>query len=102
MSFQNITVPQFKEKMTEDNTVIIDVRSPEELREGSIDGHVMINIKNPQVVTEIDELDRDKTYLIYCRSGVRSANACQYMTTTLGFTDVYNLIGGIKAWNASI
>lgn len=99
MSFRNITVPQFKEKMAAADTVVLDVRTPDELREGSIDGHIMLNIKHPDFVTEIDELDREKTYLVYCRSGVRSANACQYMTT-LGFTKVYNLIGGIQAWNA--
>jgi rhodanese-related sulfurtransferase len=47
---------------------------------------------------EIGKLDKGKSYYIYCRTGVRSANSCHLMKE-LGFAKTYNLIGGIVDWN---
>jgi rhodanese-related sulfurtransferase len=44
-------------------------------------------------------LDPGKTYVVYCRSGSRSRQACILMYT-LGFTNLYNLTGGMKEWTA--
>ena len=46
----------------------------------------------------IDLLSKNKKIIIYCRTGVRSANSCHLMKE-LGFTKTYNLIGGIVDWN---
>ncbi len=101
MSYQNIQVEEFKEKMKESNTKILDVRASEELSEGGIEGHQMINFLDPDFEDHIAELDRDTTYLVYCRSGNRSANACTLMET-MGFNNLYNLSGGIKSWNSAM
>ena len=98
MRCENINVSEFQEKMQQDDAVILDVRSPQELAEGSIPGYEMINIADPSFTQKIENLDRDKTYLIYCRSGARSGQACNYMLSR-GFNKVYNLDGGIIAWN---
>ncbi|TRX55941.1 rhodanese-like domain-containing protein [Fulvivirga sp. M361] len=98
MSFQNIPVQKFKELMDDENTVVLDVRTPEEEVEGMVPGAVVINIMDASFPTKVDELDKDKTYLVYCRSGGRSATACKHMSST-GFDKLYNLEGGIKAWN---
>uniref|UniRef100_UPI00404A0CB1 rhodanese-like domain-containing protein n=1 Tax=Fulvivirga sp. TaxID=1931237 RepID=UPI00404A0CB1 len=99
MNFSNISAAQFAELKEKENHVVIDVRSPQELSEGSIPGHMMINIFDPEFRVKISKLDRDMTYLVYCRSGGRSGQACAIMNQ-LGFLSVYNLAGGIGAWNA--
>ena len=50
---------------------------------------------------EIEKLDKDNSYYVYCRTGVRSANSCQLMNE-LGFKKVYNLLGGIVEWKGEI
>lgn len=101
MSYQNIDIETFKAKMTEHpDAVILDVRTPAELVEGEIPNHIMINFNAPSFVDDVQDLDKDKTYLIYCRSGGRSERACQMMSQ-MGFKDLYNLMGGIHAWNAA-
>jgi rhodanese-related sulfurtransferase len=46
---------------------------------------------------EINNLDKNKNYFIYCKSGARSSNACKIMNQ-LGIPNTYNLIGGIDLW----
>ncbi len=98
MSFQNIEVDEFKVKMKEENTVVLDVRTTPELAEGAVPESKMINFMEPDFAEKIEALDKDKTYLVYCRSGNRSARACEQMAG-MGFAKLYNLLGGIHAWN---
>lgn len=100
MSFDNISVEKFSELMKEDNHIILDVRSPQELAEGSIPGHKMINFFDGDFPEQIEKLDKSKSYLVYCRSGNRSGQACAMMSAA-GFGKLYNLEGGIGAWNAA-
>ena len=80
-------------------TIILDVRTPEEFEASRIPNSVNIDFYNPEIfMQEIGKLDKDKSYYIYCRTGVRSANSCQLMKE-LGFINIYNLIGGIVEWN---
>lgn len=86
----------------DDNSVIIDVRTSEELEEGFIPGAVQINIQNPAAfMEEAKKLDRDKNYYIYCRSGGRSGQACM-LFNSLGIKNAYNLMGGIQEWEGEI
>ncbi len=98
MKYNNIDVPEFK-RLMEEGAKIIDVRSPDELREGSVPGYTQINFFDPSFKLDIDRLDKDITYLIYCRSGNRSGKACSMMGE-MGFKNLYNLNGGIGAWNS--
>lgn len=59
--------------------VIIDVRTPEEFAAGHLDGALLIDFKNPSFDGEIAKLDTTTTYVIYCRSGNRSAQAAERM-----------------------
>lgn len=97
--FKNIDVEEFRTKMLEENVEVIDVRGEEEKAEGFIEGATTINIMGPSFQQSISELDKNKTYLIYCRSGNRSSTACSFMARQ-GFEKLFNLSGGIKAWNA--
>jgi rhodanese-related sulfurtransferase len=59
--------------------VIIDVRTPEEFAAGHLDGAMLIDIKNPSFDAEIARLDAAASYIVYCRSGNRSAQAADRM-----------------------
>ena len=101
MAYEDLYVDDFKEKIeTDSNAVILDVRTQEEVDAGSIEGHININIFDDTFAEEVSKLDKSKTYLVYCRSGRRSANACQVMASK-GFEKLFNLEGGYMAWEAN-
>jgi rhodanese-related sulfurtransferase len=79
--------------------VLIDVRTPEEFEEGHIEGAVNINYRGSNFVTDLDDLDKKKTYLIYCRSGNRSSDSAEIMVR-LGFEKIYRIAGDILAWKS--
>jgi rhodanese-related sulfurtransferase len=86
----------------DENTVIIDVRTPAEWQNGYIPGTDMfIDFQASDFADQISKLDTSKTYVIYCRSGNRSSKACQVMSKN-GFTKLYNLSGGINKWTGEI
>tara|TARA_X000000368_G_scaffold41198_1_gene29833 strand:- start:180 stop:488 length:309 start_codon:yes stop_codon:yes gene_type:complete len=81
------------------DAVMLDVRTPEEYEISRIPNSVNIDFYNPEIfMQEIGKLDKNMSYYIYCRTGVRSANSCHLMKE-LGFTKTYNLVGGIVDWN---
>ena len=84
------------------NAVILDVRTEQEYNEGSIANAISIDIYEGQgFIAKLQDLDKSKYYYVYCRSGARSANACELMAS-LGFENAYNLLGGILEWNGEI
>ncbi len=77
------------------NGIVVDVRTPEEFREGHLaqtDYH--IDFLDDGFENKLDELDKDQTYYLYCRTGNRSGQARQVMKEK-GFISVYN-IGGYQ------
>ena len=86
-----------QENQNNPDFVIIDVRTPEEFAEGYIENAVIIDFRSETFLDELNKLDKDKTYFIYCRSGNRSGSALDIMAE-LNFREVYNLSGGITAW----
>ncbi len=74
---------------------LIDVRTSAEVARGSIAGAVHIELTT--LPTRLAELDPAATYVLYCQSGGRSAQACGYLAQR-GFGRLYNLDGGITAW----
>jgi len=79
------------------NFVIIDVRTPYEYNGGHIKCAININYYASNFGTDIDKLDKNKTYLIYCATGSRSAVTLIQMQNK-SFQEVYNLSGGINKW----
>ena len=73
---------------------IIDVRTKEEFEQGHINGATHIDIYSPSFEGKITELDKTKSYLVYCTSGSRSMHAVMFMRKN-GFENVENLGGGI-------
>ena len=79
---------------------IIDVRTPEEFAQGHLENAVNIDYHSAAFSDEIKTLDKNRTYLIYCRTGARSGQALGLMAV-LQFAEVYNISGGITAWQAA-
>ena len=99
MSYKNIGPKELDSLLGKEGYILIDVRPVEEHVEGKIEGHLLINYFDPKFPEELAKLDKSKNYLIHCRSGNRSGRACSIMRD-MGFTgELYNLDGGIKAWN---
>lgn len=99
--FKNISQTEFQKLAKEANTIVIDVRTPGEVKEGYIDGaKLFIDYNSRSFESKIDKLDKSKSYVVYCRSGGRSARASELMAAK-GFK-VYNLEGGISSWKGVI
>ena len=95
--FQNLTPTHFLEKSQQQAaSILLDVRTPSENQTFCLENSVNIDIKNPDFEEEIEELDKDKHYFVYCSLGIRSVNACNYMAVQ-GFKNLYNLKGGLAA-----
>lgn len=86
----------------DDNAVIIDVRTADEVADGIIKNAIHLDIyKGQEFVDDIEALDKNKNYYVYCRSGNRSGQACSIMDQ-LGFENAYNLEGGILEWEGDL
>ncbi len=95
-----VAVADFDKKIKENtDVVIIDVRTTEEMNNGFISGAIQMDFHDPMFNESLQKLDKSKTYMIYCRSGGRSGRTGSLMKE-LGFQNVYDLDGGINAWNA--
>lgn len=95
--YKNIGVDEFATLVKAKDTVVIDVRSPGETAQGKIPGAKEMNVMGNSFKQQIQQLDKTKTYLVYCRSGNRSASACSMMAAA-GIENLYNLSGGYSAW----
>jgi rhodanese-related sulfurtransferase len=79
--------------------VVLDVRTPGEYLEGHIRGAVNVDYSGKDFRGRLAELDKGKRYLVYCRTGHRSAEAARIMGES-GFNKTYDMSGGITEWNA--
>ncbi|MBL7471610.1 rhodanese-like domain-containing protein [Robertkochia sediminum] len=86
----------------DDNAVIIDVRTPGELRSGMIPKALHLDFyQGRDFIQELEKLDKNKHYYVYCRSGNRSGKACEIMNQ-LGIPEAYNLMGGMLDWEGEV
>ena len=100
---ENIT-PQEAFTLIQDNEnnpdfVILDVRTPEEFADGYIENAINLDYYSETFRDDLNQLDKNKKYLIYCRSGNRSGKTLDTMVE-LNFREVYNMSGGILEWQA--
>jgi len=89
--------PVIQKGVQEGKIILIDVRTPEEFNSGYIADAINMNINSEFFDAQIDELDKTKTYIVYCKMGGRSAMAMTLMKEK-GFKKVFNLQGGIMQW----
>ncbi len=78
---------------------LIDVREPAEFESAQIGGELIPLATIPQ---NVDKISKDKQVIIHCRSGKRSANAIMFLESNFGYTNLFNLEGGILAWRDEI
>ena len=93
---QEKTVTELKQMM--DSGVdfqLIDVREPHEYEICNLKGEL---IPMAEVPENVDKVAKDKPVIIHCRSGARSGRICQYLESEYGYTNLFNLKGGILAW----
>ncbi len=95
----NLNVEEVSQLLEQNKEVVlIDVRTPQEFEQGHLKGADLINYYGANFKDEVAKLDKDKEYVIYCRSGGRSGKAVNMMHG-LGFEKIHNMSGGILAWN---
>ena len=100
-SMRAVDVAEFRRMLqTHPDYVVLDVRTPAEWSAtGVIPGATLIDFKSPDFAHKIAQLDPAKTYLVYCRTGNRSGQACQQLKAMN--IRSYNLAGGIVAWQTA-
>ncbi len=94
---KEINVNDLKAKMDAgEDFFLLDVREPHEYQISNIDGELIPLGEIPDRYSEIED-QRDKEVIVMCRSGGRSAQAAKFLESK-GFSNVYNLQGGVNAW----
>lgn len=93
-----LTNEQFVQQAAKPNSVILDVRTPEEFNAAHLEGAILIDyLETEKFTKQILTLDKSKNYLLYCRTGKRSLNAANLMKEK-GFKQVSDLKDGITGW----
>jgi rhodanese-related sulfurtransferase len=96
---KEITVSELKKMMDhKDNFQLVDVREPHEADIAQIGGDL---IPMGEIMDNLDKISRDKKVVVYCKSGNRSGVITKALEGQ-GFTNIYNMKGGILAWATEI
>lgn len=94
----DVDAETFKKLMNDKKAVVIDLRTPEEIKsKGKIKGATEINFLALDAEEKIKKLDKSKTYLVYCAGGGRSGD-CKELMVKEGFKNVVNLQKGFDDW----
>ena len=97
---QNVGVEAFKEAESNEEVILLDVRTPGETNQGIIEGAITMDFYSSDFDQQLSSLDSTKEVYVYCRSGGRSAKAADKLKD-LGFKKVYNLKGGMNGWKSA-
>ena len=100
---KDLSQDEWVEQLKKDkNAVVLDVRTMDEVEDGVIENAMHLDIyKGQEFINALEQLDKSKSYYVYCRSGNRSGQACSIMEE-LGFKKTYNLDGGILQWSGDL
>ncbi|MCU0430678.1 MAG: rhodanese-like domain-containing protein [Cytophagaceae bacterium] len=97
---KSITVSELKDMMDQgEEFQLIDVRELSEYETGNLGG---LHIPLQTVPKNVEQISKEKKVVVHCRSGKRSANAISFLENNFGYTNLYNLEGGIMAWQREI
>ncbi|GHM99036.1 hypothetical protein WSM22_05260 [Cytophagales bacterium WSM2-2] len=97
---QEITVQELKKLLdTKADFQLIDVREPHEYEICNLGAEL---IPQAEIPANVDKISKTKQVVLHCRSGARSGNIVQWLEKNHGYTNLYNLKGGIRAWAAEI
>jgi rhodanese-related sulfurtransferase len=88
----------FEKKLNESKEpILVDVRTSGEYAQGHLANAVLIDIYSSDFKSRVSKLDKSKPVFVYCKAGSRSSSAVDVFTD-LGFKEIYDLSGGISAW----
>jgi rhodanese-related sulfurtransferase len=96
-SIKNVGPQEFKKLHQEKGGTLLDVRTPAEVAQARLGGASVVDSRDPDFEKKVDKLAKDKPVFVYCRSGGRSSGAAKILLS-LGFSEIYNLKGGITDW----
>lgn len=98
-----MNAPTFAQYIAQPEVALIDVRTPEEYAEGHLPAARLCNVKSPDFAQRFAQLvpSKQQAVALYCRSGVRSQAALDYLRS-VDYTHVAHLDGGILAWEGAI
>jgi len=100
-AFSDLSPDQFNQALNSGKYTLIDVRTIDEYNAGHIKNAKQSDFYQTQAFSNyLDSLNKNANYLIYCRTGHRSASAMQIMQQK-GFASVYDMAGGYNAWVAN-
>lgn len=94
---KRVDVEEFDKLRTDKKNIILDVRTEKEFKAGHIPGAMNVDVNGADFEKKVAELDKNKTYLVHCAGGVRSAKAAKKMEGA-GFKELYDLAPGFKGW----
>jgi len=80
-----------------DDLVILDVSTPKEYEDLHLEGAINVSLLSRFFKTRLDVMNKNKTYMVYCKVGGRSKIA-QKLMQQFGFRTVYNIVGGTLLW----
>lgn len=92
-----VTAEEMQTLMELDDVQLVDVRTPEEYKEGHISNAQNIDFNSPTFDEDIVNLDKNKPVILYCKGGGRSSK-CSEKLLKAGFVKIYDLQGGITQW----
>jgi len=92
-----LSTTEFKEQIVDNKVVLIDVRTPQEFKEGTIKNSKNIDFFDPKFETYFATFNKEEPIYLFCRSGGRSNKAAQKLEA-LGFKEIYDLNGGFMGW----
>ena len=93
----DLSVAEFEQHIAKDGVFLLDVRTPEEVAEGIIEGAVVLDFLDASFTEKYEMIPKDKVLYIYCRSGNRSRKAAAFLKEK-GYNSIHHLDGGMKAW----
>ncbi len=96
----DMSVEEFAAAMARPGVVVLDVRTPQEFAAGHVKNAVNIDVEAPDFAARVGQLNRQRAYAVYCRSGNRSRVAMQIMRQQ-GMANVGHLSQGFSAWTAA-
>jgi len=97
---KEITVQELKSMLDAGTDFqLIDVREPHEYQICNLGGEL---IPQGDLPRQVERISKDKQVILQCRSGARSGNMVVWLEKNYGFTNLYNLKGGILAWAREI
>jgi rhodanese-related sulfurtransferase len=93
--YRNISSDEAKKLIDNKEVVVLDVRTPEEYQDGHIPNALLVPLQ--ELENKLNDLDKTEPYLVVCRSGNRSTQASEILTSN-SFTNIYNMTGGMNSW----